>query len=85
MPFLSGVSAPKYKGIAYIDGALSNNLVKLNENTITVSPWTGEFDICPMNDISLPLQVMFYNKLISLSPLNIYRMTQIAYLPPWHI
>ena len=85
MPFLSGLVVPKFRGTGYIDGALSNNAPKLDDRTITVSPWCGEFDICPVNDTSFPLQVMFYNKLITLSPNNVYRMTHIAFPPDWQI
>lgn len=33
-----------------MDGAFSDNLPTLDENTITVSPFAGETDICPRDD-----------------------------------
>jgi hypothetical protein len=33
-----------------MDGAFSDNLPLLDENTVTVSPFSGETDICPRDD-----------------------------------
>lgn len=33
-----------------MDGAFSDNLPTLDENTVTVSPFAGETDICPRDD-----------------------------------
>lgn len=38
---------PKFRGVRYMDGGLSDNLLVLDEHTITVSPFCGESDICP--------------------------------------
>lgn len=46
----SGFLPPKFHGIRYMDGAFSDNLPTLDENTITVSPFAGETDICPRDD-----------------------------------
>lgn len=35
-----------------MDGGCSDNLPTLDENTITVSPFCGESDICPRDDSS---------------------------------
>lgn len=35
-----------------MDGGYSDNLITLDENTITVSPFCGESDICPRDDSS---------------------------------
>lgn len=47
IPGFSGILPPKFKGVRYMDGAFSDNLPILDENTITVSPFCGESDICP--------------------------------------
>lgn len=47
IPGFSGILPPKFRGVRYIDGAFSDNLPILDENTITVSPFCGESDICP--------------------------------------
>jgi predicted patatin/cPLA2 family phospholipase len=46
----SGILPPKFHGIRYMDGAFSDNLPLLDENTVTVSPFAGETDICPRDD-----------------------------------
>lgn len=50
IPFFSGILPPKFQGIRYMDGGFSDNLPTLDENTITVSPFCGESDICPRDD-----------------------------------
>lgn len=52
IPFFSGFVPPKYHGVRYMDGGFSDNLPSLDENTITVSPFCGESDICPRDDSS---------------------------------
>lgn len=46
IPFFSGMIPPKFRGVRYMDGGLSDNLLVLDEHTITVSPFCGESDIC---------------------------------------
>lgn len=59
IPFFSGVLPPKFKGTRYMDGGYSDNLPTLDENTITVSPFCGESDICPRDDSSQLFHVSF--------------------------
>lgn len=33
-----------------MDGAFSDNLLVLDQNTVTVSPFCGESDICPRDE-----------------------------------
>jgi hypothetical protein len=40
-----------------MDGCYSDNLPILDENTITVSPFCGESDICPRDDTVNLMQV----------------------------
>lgn len=47
IPGFSGILPPRFQGIRYMDGAFSDNLPVLDENTVTVSPFCGESDICP--------------------------------------
>ncbi|VDL59862.1 unnamed protein product [Hymenolepis diminuta] len=54
IPVFGGFKAPEYKGDCFIDGGLSDNLPNMNRNTITVSPFCGDADICPRDDIWEP-------------------------------
>lgn len=81
IPFWSGLVAPKYKGVTYVDGGFSNNLLILDNKTVTVSPFAGEADICPEDDTLNLLQINLSNTSFSLSPNNLYRLSH-ALLPP---
>ncbi|XP_013787780.1 patatin-like phospholipase domain-containing protein 2, partial [Limulus polyphemus] len=61
IPFYTGILPPKFHGVAYMDGAFSNNLPVLNENTITVSPFSGESDICPQDNNFSIMQISLAN------------------------
>lgn len=50
IPGFSGIYPPKFHGVRYMDGAFSDNLVSLDEDTVTVSPFCGESDICPRDE-----------------------------------
>ncbi|KAJ8922499.1 hypothetical protein NQ315_007529 [Exocentrus adspersus] len=81
IPFFSGLIPPKYKGVRYLDGGWSNNLLTLDENTITVSPFCGESDICPRDDSSQLFHINISNTSIELSKHNICRMVRILFPP----
>jgi len=82
VPFYSGLIPPKYRGVRYVDGGLSNNL-PADDDTITVSPWSGDSDICPRNDGSVSLLDMsFVNTSIQLTASNLYRCTTMLFPQP---
>ncbi|XP_071955679.1 patatin-like phospholipase domain-containing protein 2 [Antedon mediterranea] len=82
IPFYSGIIPPSYKGVKYVDGGISDNLPSLGEGTITVSPFSGESDICPpSDDFSSYLQVSLSNTYIQITPSNLYRLSR-ALFPP---
>lgn len=81
IPFWSGIVAPKYKGITYTDGGFSNNLLILDDKTITVSPFAGEADICPQDDSNNLISFSLSNTSVSLTPHNLYRVSN-ALMPP---
>lgn len=70
IPGFSGILPPRLYGVRYMDGAFSDNLPILNENTITVSPFCGESDICPRDDsaqffhVSIFIDIIFYYYMI---------------------
>lgn len=57
IPGFSGYLPPKFHGVRYMDGAFSNNLVALDDGTVTVSPFYGETDICPRDDTDFKYHV----------------------------
>lgn len=50
-----------------MDGGFSKNLLILDENTITISPFSGESDICPLDSTYNAYKINFANTSISLS------------------
>ncbi|XP_046394008.1 uncharacterized protein LOC124161840 isoform X2 [Ischnura elegans] len=81
IPMFSGILPPRFHGVRYMDGGFSNNLPTLDENTITVSPFCGESDICPRDLSSQLFHVNVANTSIELSKQNIYRFTRILFPP----
>jgi len=81
IPFWSGYIPPKFQGVQYIDGGFSKNLLILDENTITISPFSGESDICPLDSTYNAYKINFSNTSISLSLENFYRLTRILFPP----
>ena len=81
VPLYSGFFPPKYRGVRYVDGGLSNNLPAFHD-TITVSPWSGNSDICPRNDGSVSLvDLSFVNTSIQLTASNLYRVSTMFFPP----
>jgi len=81
IPVFSGILPPKFHGIRYMDGGFSDNLPMLDENTITVSPFCGESDICPRDLSSQLFHINVSNTSIELSRHNIYRFARILFPP----
>uniref|UniRef100_A0A8B9CZ00 Patatin like phospholipase domain containing 3 n=1 Tax=Anser brachyrhynchus TaxID=132585 RepID=A0A8B9CZ00_9AVES len=66
----------------YVDGGISDNLPQYeSKNTITVSPFAGECDICPKGNSANFHEMNLTNTSIQLSLGNLYRLTQ-ALFPP---
>ncbi|XP_026558462.1 patatin-like phospholipase domain-containing protein 2 isoform X2 [Pseudonaja textilis] len=82
VPVYCGLIPPSFRGVRYVDGGLSDNLPRCNsKNTITVSPFSGECDICPKGNSANFHQMNLTNTSIQLSLGNMYRLTQ-ALFPP---
>uniref|UniRef100_A0A3B4B227 triacylglycerol lipase n=1 Tax=Periophthalmus magnuspinnatus TaxID=409849 RepID=A0A3B4B227_9GOBI len=80
VPFYCGIFPPKYRGVRYVDGAVSDNLPRCDQKkTITISPYAGESDICPQ--LQYTSQVLFNNMSIEVNPENLYRVTS-TFFPP---
>jgi patatin-like phospholipase domain-containing protein 2 len=74
----SGFIPPKFHGVRYMDGAFSDNLPTLDENTVTVSPFAGETDICPRDDSAQIFHVSCSNAQLDISH---YHLLNIAVKP----
>ncbi|KAB7503372.1 Patatin-like phospholipase domain-containing protein 2, partial [Armadillidium nasatum] len=81
IPGFSGWTPLTFRGVRYVDGGFSDNLPQLDENTITVSPFCGEADICP-KDFTAGRTISLANTSIELSRENLYRFTLILFPPP---
>nr|CAH0105739.1 unnamed protein product [Daphnia galeata] len=87
LPFFFGLIPPKFRDVYYMDGGLSNNLVVLDEHTITVSYFSGESHICPQdNNISTSIYIGFLlqkiaNLKVELSWTNAQRLA-LCMFPP---
>uniref|UniRef100_A0A8C8SZM0 Patatin like phospholipase domain containing 3 n=1 Tax=Pelusios castaneus TaxID=367368 RepID=A0A8C8SZM0_9SAUR len=66
----------------YVDGGISDNLPQYeSKNTITISPFSGECDICPKGNSANFHEMNVTNTSIQFSVGNLYRLTQ-ALFPP---
>ncbi|KAG7203828.1 hypothetical protein KM043_013841 [Ampulex compressa] len=81
IPIYCGLLPPRFHGIRYMDGGFSDNLPTLDENTVTVSPFCGESDICPRDISSQLFHVSVANTSIELSRQNMYRFARILFPP----
>ncbi|KAM3609223.1 uncharacterized protein V6R79_011309 [Siganus canaliculatus] len=81
-PVYCGFSPPSYRGVRYMDGALSNNMPLFqHRNTITMAPFSSGSDICPREGAFSFLEVHHGNINIHISTHNVHRIWT-AFLPP---
>jgi len=80
VPGVSGWVPPVYNGVRVVDGCYSDNRPVLDHRTITVSPFSGNSDICPTDENFNKLyqndsekKEISPRKEIDLSAQNIYR------------
>ncbi|XP_036432381.1 patatin-like phospholipase domain-containing protein 2 [Colossoma macropomum] len=83
IPVYCGLIPPTLQGVRYVDGGISDNLPRYElKNTITVSPFSGESDICPRDISSTNMhELRFTNTSIQFTLSNLYRVTR-ALFPP---
>ncbi|XP_069018842.1 patatin-like phospholipase domain-containing protein 2 [Embiotoca jacksoni] len=82
VPIYCGIIPPTYRGVHYVDGAVSDNLPRCNlKNTVTISAYAGESDICPRASILNFHEVRFNNVSIQVNSENMYRVTS-TFFPP---
>lgn len=77
-----GAHVPFFHGVRYIDGGFSDNQPRFNERTITISPFSGESDICPIDyDSASFLDCLFYNTSFRFTSSNLFRLCS-CFAPP---
>ncbi|CAG9536734.1 unnamed protein product [Cercopithifilaria johnstoni] len=82
IPVYGGFVYPTFRDEIYIDGGASNNQPIIDTDTITVSPFSGESDICPTDEESASLfEWNFSGTSIRLTANNLYR-TALCLFPP---
>ncbi|KAM9754011.1 patatin-like phospholipase domain-containing protein 2 isoform 1-T1 [Menidia menidia] len=82
VPLYCGVIPPTYRGVRYVDGAVSDNLPGRHVgNTLAVSPYAGESDLCPRASTPSFHQLNFNNVSIQVNSENLYRVTS-TFFPP---
>ncbi|XP_029910410.1 patatin-like phospholipase domain-containing protein 2 [Myripristis murdjan] len=82
IPVYCGFIPPVLQGVRYVDGGISDNLPQYElKNTITVSPFSGESDICPRDTSTNMHELRFTNTSIQFTLTNLYRVSR-ALFPP---
>ncbi|XP_056272634.1 patatin-like phospholipase domain-containing protein 2 [Pseudoliparis swirei] len=82
VPVYCGLIPPTLQGVRYVDGGISDNLPQYElKNTITVSPFSGESDICPRDTSTNIHELRFTNTSIQFTLTNLYRVSR-ALFPP---
>ncbi|XP_020620664.1 patatin-like phospholipase domain-containing protein 2 [Orbicella faveolata] len=83
VPFYSGILPAKFRGKYYVDGGISDNLPQhfKEGDTITVSPFSGESDICPNDSSSNDVHIELRNTSMQFTLQNLYRCSR-AFFPP---
>ncbi|XP_041637079.1 patatin-like phospholipase domain containing 3 [Cheilinus undulatus] len=82
IPIYCGLIPPSFRGVRYVDGGISDNLPQSEmKNTITISPFSGESDICPRDNSTSFHELRFTNTSIQMNLGNMYRISR-ALFPP---
>ncbi|XP_029818336.1 patatin-like phospholipase domain-containing protein 1 [Manacus vitellinus] len=82
IPGYFGFFPPKYRGVCYVDGELAMWKADfVSQNTITVSAFAGEYDICPRDGAAAFLNFQLSDCTLHLSTRNLCRLQHIFQLP----
>ncbi|PKU46853.1 patatin-like phospholipase domain-containing protein 2 [Limosa lapponica baueri] len=86
IPVYCGLIPPTLRGVRYVDGGISDNLPRYElKNTITVSPFSGESDICPRDDSTNMHELRVTNTSIQFNLRNLYRLSKALFPPEPHV
>ncbi|KAM4046841.1 omega-hydroxyceramide transacylase-like isoform 2-T3 [Anomaloglossus baeobatrachus] len=86
VPIYCGFVPPTFQGVRYIDGGLTNFQPLFGlKSMITVSPFTGEIDICPRDCPVSHLCFQVFNTSFQLSVQNVCRVYYSLFPPTTHM
>ncbi|NWW34192.1 PLPL1 protein, partial [Panurus biarmicus] len=78
IPLYFGFSPPKFRGVRYVDGELAMWRADfVSRNTITISAFAGEYDICPKDGPAAFLNFQLSDCILQISKMNICRLVYI--------
>ncbi|KAF5894473.1 Tubulin--tyrosine ligase-like protein 12, partial [Clarias magur] len=82
IPVYCGLFPPTFRGVRYVDGGMSNNLPQSEQkNTISISPFSGESDICPKDNSSSLHELRVTNTSIQVTWGNMCRISNVFFPP----
>ncbi|NXE50286.1 PLPL1 protein, partial [Casuarius casuarius] len=83
LPIYCGFIPPSYRGVRYVDGGFTGlqPVSSLEEAVITVSPFTGELDICPRDCPAIFFCFQIFNGSIQISIENLCRISYSLFPP----
>ncbi|KAJ1357501.1 hypothetical protein KIN20_015666 [Parelaphostrongylus tenuis] len=82
IPVYCGNTPPTFRGVPYVDGGFSDNQPSYDEYTVTISPFSGESDICPLDSDTAGLFGMTFSRTsIRFTTGNLFRLTA-CLMPP---
>uniref|UniRef100_A0A8C4VKD3 PNPLA domain-containing protein n=1 Tax=Gopherus evgoodei TaxID=1825980 RepID=A0A8C4VKD3_9SAUR len=85
VPIYCGFIPPSFRGVRYVDGGFTNLQPCSDlEAVITVSPFTGELDICPRDCPAIFYSFQIFNSSIQISVENLCRISY-ALFPPSYL
>nr|XP_058936910.1 1-acylglycerol-3-phosphate O-acyltransferase PNPLA3 isoform X3 [Kogia breviceps] len=80
VPFICGLIPPSFRGVRYVDGAVSNTIPCFDtKTTITISPFYGESDICPKVKSTNFFHVDITKLSVRLCSENIYLLARVLF------
>uniref|UniRef100_A0A8D0E7C8 PNPLA domain-containing protein n=1 Tax=Salvator merianae TaxID=96440 RepID=A0A8D0E7C8_SALMN len=86
VPIYAGFIPPSFRGVRYVDGGFTNLQPCSDlETAITVSPFTGETDICPRDCPAIFYSVYILQANIQISLENLCRFCYALFPPSWQV
>ncbi|XP_042320967.1 omega-hydroxyceramide transacylase-like isoform X2 [Sceloporus undulatus] len=86
VPIYAGFIPPSFRGVRYVDGGFTNLQPRSDlETAITVSPFTGEIDICPRDCPAIFYSLHIVHGSIQISLENLCRIGYALFPPSYRI